>query len=126
MVQAVKEKTKQRFFKLDQLAHFDKEKGKKTIFYETEKTAGAVWCLEPGQEIFKHAHSTSDDLWICIQGTGTFYPGNGEEVTITKGDLIISYPGQQHGMRNTGNERFICIGVAGPIPMDLILPEEDE
>ncbi len=125
MVQAVKE-NKTKIFQIRPTSSFRQRKRKKTIFYETEKTAGAVWCLEPGQEIFKHAHSTSDDLWICIQGTGTFYPGNGEEVTITKGDLIISYPGQQHGMRNTGNERFICIGVAGPIPMDLILPEEDE
>ena len=110
-----------RFFKLDELVQFDPTQGKKTIFYETEKTAGAVWCLEPGQEIFKHCHTTSDDLWICIQGTGTFYPRNGEEVEITKGDLIVSYPGQQHGMRNTGDERFICIGVAGPMPMDVVL-----
>ncbi|RHW34822.1 cupin domain-containing protein [Neobacillus notoginsengisoli] len=120
------EATKKRFFKIEELAQFDKRQGKKTIFYETEKTAGAVWCLEPGQEIFKHAHTTSDDLWICIEGTGTFYPGNGEKVEITQGDLIISYPGQQHGMRNTGNERFICVGVAGPIPMDLVLPEDNQ
>ena len=115
---------KRRFFKLDEFLQFDPNKGKKNMIYETEKTAGAVWCLEVGQEIFQHAHTTSADLWICVQGTGTFYPGNGEEVEITKGDIIISYPGQFHGMKNTGNERFVCIGVAGPIPMDLVLPEK--
>ncbi|GGI65400.1 cupin domain-containing protein [Enterococcus alcedinis] len=113
-------KMNERLFNINQVAQFDPEKGKKTIFYETDKTAGAVWCLEPGQEIPKHAHSGADDLWICIQGTGTFYPGNHEEVEITVGDLIFSRPGEQHGMKNTGDERFICVGVAGPIPMDYI------
>lgn len=124
MVITTTEASKNRIFKLDDLAKFDPNQGKKNLFYETEKTAGAVWCLEPGQEIVRHSHTTSDDLWICLQGTGTFYPGKGEEVEISKGDLIISYPGQQHGMRNTGAERFIVIGVAGPIPMDFILHEE--
>lgn len=110
-----------RFFKLEEIIQFDPNQGKKNIFYETDKTAGAVWCLEPGQEIYKHSHTTSDDLWIVVEGTGTFYPGNGEEVEITKGDIIINYPGQQHGMCNTSNERFVVIGVAGPHPMDLIL-----
>ncbi|MEG0294192.1 cupin domain-containing protein [Enterococcus sp.] len=113
-------KMHERLFNINEVAQFDPEKGTKTIFYETDKTAGAVWCLEPGQEIPKHAHSGADDLWICIQGTGTFYPGNNEEVEITVGDLVFSRPGEQHGMKNTGTERFICVGVAGPIPMDYI------
>jgi quercetin dioxygenase-like cupin family protein len=109
-----------RLFKLDEVAQFNPEQGNKVLFYETEKTSGCVWALEPGQEVFKHSHSTSDDLWICVQGTGTFYPGNGEEVQITKGDMIISRAGDHHGMKNTGDERFIFVGVAGPMPMDLI------
>ena len=117
-------KINERFFKIEEVAQFDSKKGKKNIFYETNKTAGAVWCLEPGQEIPKHAHSGADDLWICIQGTGTFYPGNKEEIIITAGDLIISRPGEQHGMKNTGTERFICVGVAGPLPMDYIEKED--
>ncbi|MEH7181021.1 cupin domain-containing protein [Neobacillus vireti] len=111
---------KDRLFKIEEVAQFDPEQGKKVPFYETQHTSGCLWCLEPGQEVFKHSHSTGDDLWICIQGTGTFYPGNDEEVEITKGDMIISKPNQHHGMKNTGNERFIFVGVAGPMPMDLI------
>ena len=115
-----KSKIEERLFKIDKVACFDPAEGKKSFFYETDKTAGALWCLEPGQTVFKHSHTTSDDLWICIQGTGTFYPGFDEEIEITKGDLIISRPGEQHGMKNTGDERFIFVGVAGPHPMDLI------
>lgn len=115
-----KSKIEERLFKVEEVACFDPSEGKKNFFYETDKTAGALWCLEPGQIVFNHSHTTSDDLWICIQGTGTFYPGYDEEVEITKGDLIISRPGEQHGMKNTGDERFIFVGVAGPHPMDLI------
>lgn len=111
---------KQRLFKIKDVSNFCDKAGKKTIFYETEKTAGALWCLKPGQSVFTHAHMTSDDLWIVINGTGTFFPEPGKEVTITQGDMIISYPGEQHGMKNTGDEDFIFVGVAGPIPMDLI------
>ncbi|WP_320164040.1 cupin domain-containing protein [uncultured Trichococcus sp.] len=113
-----------RLFKLDEVVQFDPDAGKKTIFYETEKMALAVWCLEPGQKVVNHSHSNADDIWICTEGTGTFYPGYGEAVEITKGDIIYSEPGQQHGMVNTGNERFVFIGVAGPMPMDFISHEK--
>lgn len=119
-----KSNIEERLFKIEELASFDATEGKKTFFYETEKTAGALWCLEPGQSVFKHSHTTSDDLWICVQGHGTFYPGYGESVTIEQGDMIISRPGEQHGMENTGDERFIFVGVAGPHPMDLIVHED--
>lgn len=115
-----KSKMEERLFKIKDIAKFDSEQGKKNIFYETERTAGAVWCLEPGQVLPNHAHAAADDLWICVQGTGTFYPGNDEAVEITVGDLIISRPGEPHGMKNTGTERFICVGVAGPLPLDFI------
>jgi quercetin dioxygenase-like cupin family protein len=117
-------KIKERLFKLDEVVQFDPDAGKKTIFYETDFMAGAVWCLEPGQKVVNHSHSTSDDIWICMEGAGTFYPGFGEAVEITKGDIIFSERGQQHGMVNTGNERFIFVGVAGPMPMDFISHEE--
>ncbi len=115
-----------RFFKLNDVIKFDDSQpksGKKTIFFETDFIAGAVWCLRPGQETFTHTHTTSDDIWICVQGTGTMYPELGKEVTITKGDIILSRPNEWHGMKNTGDEDFVFIGIAGPLPMDLVLPE---
>lgn len=115
----------QRFFKLKDVVSFDESQpknGKKTIFFETDHIAGAVWCLKPGQETFTHTHSTSDDIWICVQGKGTFYPEVGQEYPIEKGDIILSRPHEWHGMKNTGDEDFVFYGIAGPLPMDLILP----
>ncbi|OCA88709.1 cupin [Bacillus sp. FJAT-27225] len=119
---ATKEKSMMdgRLFKIDEVLQFDSEAGKRTLIYETDKTSAVIWGIEPGQTCFNHSHSKADDFWICIQGTGVFYPGNGEEVEIKKGDMIISRAGEHHGMKNTGDERFIFIGVAGPMPMDVI------
>ena len=43
-------KISERLFKLEDILSFDSEAGKKTTFYETALMAGAVWCLEPGQQ----------------------------------------------------------------------------
>ncbi|MGX2945143.1 cupin domain-containing protein [Enterococcus alishanensis] len=109
-----------RIFKLDEIAKFDEAAAKKNFFYETERTAGAIWCLHPGQELVEHSHKAADDLWICLRGKGTFYPGDDAEVEISAGDMIISKPGDHHGVKNTGDEPFMFIGVAGPNPLDFI------
>ena len=37
-------KIEERLFKVEKVATFDPNEGKKTFLYETEKTAGALWC----------------------------------------------------------------------------------
>ena len=70
----------------------------RTPIYSTESTSGVVWVLKPGQEIKPHGHAKADDIWICIQGEGVFYPTPNEERPITKGDVIVSAKGMCHGM----------------------------
>ena len=41
-----------RVFELKELAQFDDEVPQKVMVYETDKTLGAMWCLEPGQDVF--------------------------------------------------------------------------
>ncbi|MDR5650285.1 hypothetical protein [Staphylococcus nepalensis] len=64
--------TSNRFFKINDLQHFSDEAAKKTIFYESTHSAGAVWCLKPGQTLPCHTHKDADDVWIVLQGKGTF------------------------------------------------------
>ena len=90
----------------------------RTPIYSTESTSGVVWVLKPGQEIKPHGHAKADDIWICIQGEGVFYPAPGEERPIAKGDIIGSAKGMWHGMKNTGTEDFIFVGILGPVPAD--------
>ena len=49
------------------------EKARKTIFCETDATSCAVWVVRAGQEVAVHTHTTSDDVWVCLQGEGVFY-----------------------------------------------------
>ena len=90
----------------------------RTPIYNTESTSGVVWVLKPGQEIKPHGHAKADDIWICIQGEGLFYPTPNEERPITKGDVIVSAKGMCHGMKNTGMEDFIFVGILAPVPAD--------
>ena len=90
----------------------------RTPIYSTESTSGVVWVLKPGQEIKPHGHTKADDIWICIQGEGIFYPTPNEERPITKGDVIVSAKGMCHGMKNTGTEDFIFVGILAPVPAD--------
>ncbi|GHI00559.1 cupin domain-containing protein [Neobacillus kokaensis] len=110
----------ERVFEIDKIAKFDINKPQKNYFYETDKTVGAIWCLEPGQSVYTHSHSNVDDIWVCIEGEGTYFPDLEHEIPIRKGMVILAKPNQIHGMLNTGNERFMFVGfAAGSLPMDI-------
>ncbi|GAB6153076.1 cupin domain-containing protein [Desulfosporosinus burensis] len=111
----------ERVFELNKLAQFDVNEPQKVMVYQTDKTLGAMWCLEPGQEVFLHQHSNADDVWICLEGeSGQYFAGEGQEVEIKKGMAMLAKAGQTHGMRNTGKDRFVFIGIAGPVPVQTV------
>jgi quercetin dioxygenase-like cupin family protein len=110
-----------RVFSLDKLAKFDANVPQKVMVYQSDKTLGAMWCLEPGQEVFLHQHPNADDVWICLEGeSGLYYAGDGQEFNIKKGMAILAKAGQTHGMRNIGTNRFVFIGIAGPVPVETV------
>ena len=90
----------------------------RTPIYSTESTSGVVWVIKPEQTIQPHGHANADDIWICIEGEGVFYPTPGEEHPIAKGDVIVSAKGMCHGMKNTGTKDFVFVGILAPVPAD--------
>ena len=108
----------ERIYDLEQLKSFGQEP-QKVLVYTTDKTLGAMWCLEPGQEVFLHSHPNADDVWIVLEGEGLYFLGEGKETVIRKGMAVVARVGEVHGMRNTGTERFSFIGIAGPVPVEL-------
>ena len=92
----------------------------RTPIYSTESTSGVVWVIKPGQTIQPHGHANADDIWICIEGEGVFYPTPGEEHPIAKGDVIVSAKGMCHGMKNTGTKDFVFVGILAPVPADYV------
>ena len=110
----------ERVFEIDKIAKFDPDEAQKNYFYETDKTVGAIWCLEPGQELYLHSHSNVDDIWVCMEGEGIYFPDLENEIPFKKGMVLLAKPNQIHGMRNTGTERFMFVGfAAGSLPMDI-------
>lgn len=109
-----------RLFKLSQVAQSDDKAAKKTVVYTSDSTTAAVWVVKPNQFIPTHKHTTSDDLWICIQGTGVVYPERDKEVPFTKGDMLLSTKDAQHGLKNTGDEDIILVSVIAPFPSDFV------
>ena len=109
-----------RLFKLSEVAQGDDKEAKKTVVYTSDSTTAAVWVVKPNQFIPTHKHTTSDDLWICIQGTGVVYPEKDKEVPFSKGDMLLSTKDAQHGLKNTGNEDIILDSVIAPFPSDFV------
>ena len=107
-----------RVYKLSEVAKSDDNQATKTPIYSTDCTSGVVWVIKPNQKVPNHMHTTSDDIWVCLQGSGIFYPEQGKEIQIAKGDLIVSAKGQHHGMLNNGTEDIILVGIVAPAQSD--------
>jgi len=57
---------------------FSAEKMQKVNLFETERMFADIYCLEPGQEQRRHAHSGADKIYFVIEGTGRFHIGEDE------------------------------------------------
>lgn len=108
----------ERIYTMSEVAEESMEEAVKTVFYSTDSTSGSIWVVKPGQTVACHTHNNSDDIWMCIQGKGIFYPELGEEVPIEKGQVIKTPKGVCHGMLNTGDEDFMFVSIVAPVPAD--------
>ena len=111
---------KNRLFKLSEVAKSNDKEATKTAVYTSDSTTAAVWVVKPNQFIPTHKHTTSDDLWICIEGSGVVYPEKDKEVPFCKGDMLLSEKDAQHGLKNTGSEDLILVSVIAPFPSDFV------
>lgn len=109
-----------RIFHIPDIQEFREEEATKKVFFETEFLAGAVWTMLPGQTLPIHSHESADDIWIVLEGTAEYYHELGEKVQITKGDVVLARPQEKHGMTNVSDEKFVMLGIAGPIPIGFI------
>jgi mannose-6-phosphate isomerase-like protein (cupin superfamily) len=70
----------------------------------TQKNARmlAELTLPPGASIGYHRHDAETEYFFILSGTGTVND-NGTEVTVAKGDAIITGNGASHSIANTGD-----------------------
>lgn len=108
----------ERVFNLQSLKRFANKEVKINL-YETDKSSAALWCLQPGQEVFLHNHPNADDVWVVLEGEGQYFLKTDETTPIHMGMAILAASGQVHGMRNTGTENFTFIAVSAPVPVEV-------
>ena len=68
-----------------------------------------VFELEPGGYSPHHSHPWEHEVFI-LEGQGAIVR-EGEDVPITKGDVLFIAPGETHQLKNTATEpmEFICL-----------------
>lgn len=90
------------------------DKHYKATLFQGEHLMVGLNCLEPGQSQPVHEHSSSDKVYVVLEGSGMFTIG-GETREARVGEVIWAQSGVSHGVENRGSERLVVlIGIAPP------------
>ena len=98
----------------DHAVYSPNKMGKSTLFCSDRIMVG-LNAFEPGQEHAVHTHQGMDKVYQVIEGHGLLL-GEGDEVPIRAGDLLVAPEGVPHGIRNTGTERLLVLPILAPAP----------
>ncbi|MDO4658727.1 cupin domain-containing protein [Kingella sp. (in: b-proteobacteria)] len=72
--------------------------------------------LPAGASIGLHKHENNEDVYLIVEGKGTFIDGNGKETPVAAGDVTIARPGQSHALKNTSKKPLVFINFIGQLP----------
>jgi mannose-6-phosphate isomerase-like protein (cupin superfamily) len=73
---------------------------------ETNTRLLAEITLEPGSSIGEHRHNNETEYYFILSGQGSVLEG-GKEITVNKGDSVITGHGASHSIKNTGEVPLI-------------------
>ncbi len=94
---------------------FAAEKMQKVNLFETERMFADIYCLEPGQEQKRHAHSGADKVYFVIEGTGRFQIGD-DERDLGPDQIVLAPADVEHGVRNESKTRLVVLVFMAPNP----------
>ena len=80
--------------------HFVPEKSQKHLRLAAEVS------LPPGASIGYHRHDNETEYFIFLEGSGTAND-DGTEISVQKGDILITGEGASHGVLNTGQTPLV-------------------
>ena len=66
--------------------------------------------LPPGASIGSHAHEGEDEIYVVMSGNGKIFE-DGEWITISPGDAILTGKGDSHSVKNDGTEPLVIAAV---------------
>ena len=62
----------------------------------------------------RHSHAAGEQTWIVERGRGTLLLKDGGSNEVGAGDVIITPPGEVHGITNTSDEQFVYLSITTP------------
>lgn len=104
--------TVQRISVLDMIEFADKRRVRKKILSESLLEAELV-CYEPGQATREHFHTTQEEIYYILEGSGSITIG-GETTAVSAGDMVFSPADVPHSVAASDDERMVMFFVKGP------------
>ena len=101
----------ERIFTATDVVEFSDDRAKNKKLAQTDDSAVFVWGVKPGQEVPAHIHPDGQDTWIMIEGTLTYYLGNGETEQIEAGQVDVAPSEAVHGTVNETDEDAIFVSI---------------
>ena len=100
---------------------FSSEKMQKVNLFETERMSADIYCLEPGQQQKRHAHSGADKIYLVLEGTGRFHIGN-DERELGQNQIVLAPADVDHGVSNESQARLVLLVFMAPNPNSATSP----
>jgi len=101
----------ERIFTAAEAVEFSDEHAEMMQISETSDSAVFVWGVKPGQEVAPHIHPDGQDTWVMIQGTLTYYLGDGQTKQIDAGQVDVAPEEIVHGGANEGDDNVIFVSI---------------
>ena len=70
--------------------------------------------VAPGARNPLHAHTTSEQVWVALRGSGALLLGGTATAPFAEGDVVRFAEGDVHGLENTGSVEFVYLSVTSP------------
>ena len=70
--------------------------------------------VDPGAEQPRHAHKTSEQIWMALKGSGTLLLEGDTTLDFREGEVVRFEDGDVHGFKNTGDTPFKYVSITSP------------
>jgi quercetin dioxygenase-like cupin family protein len=68
---------------------------------------------QPGMEFKQHIHAVSEDVIVCLKGSGVIRSGD-TRIAFSAGDVVYVPAGVVHGTINTGDSELVMFSCQAP------------
>ncbi|MCP5162931.1 MAG: cupin domain-containing protein [Hahellaceae bacterium] len=80
----------------------------------SERVAITKVSMPPGTINPRHAHESSEQIWVALEGHGLLMLSEDQTLEFQAGDVVRFSENEIHGFHNTGNVDFVYLSVMSP------------